>query len=92
VVSAAVAIGRTRNADAAGVDARKLKDRIDTEVSNLATAHPEEAVKSPRFVKALKERFNMASASEMEVNHLRLALAPASATTSEPPAGCGKRI
>jgi hypothetical protein len=57
-------------------DAENLGNRIDAQVSDLTTTHPQQALKSPRFLKALKQRFNLASASETEVNLLRLALAP----------------
>lgn len=76
VAGGEVAIGRSLNANAAIVNARSFKSKIDTEVSNLAAAYPQDAVKSPRFLKALKERFNLVSARETEVNQLRLALAP----------------
>jgi hypothetical protein len=70
------------DSDATRDNARKIENTITTEVLNLATAYPQEAIKSPRFLKALKERFNLASASETEVNQLLLALA----STRTPPA------
>ena len=47
-----------------------LNDKIGGEVSKLADSNPQEAVKSPRFLKALKESFNLVSASEAEVQQL----------------------
>lgn len=67
------------NSNATAAAAKKLKSTIDTEVSNLAAAHPQEAVKSPRFQKGLKERFNLLSAGEPELTQLRALLAPACA-------------
>jgi hypothetical protein len=91
---AGFAVKKSFNTSATRYDAKNIGDRIDAQVSNLATAHPQEALKSPRFLKALKERFNVASASETEVNQLRLALAPPPAAirgfsnlVPSPPAG-----
>lgn len=59
----------------------EARDAVDSEISGkvqqLAASNPQEAIKSARFLKALKQRFNLASANETEVNQLRLALAPA---------------
>jgi hypothetical protein len=54
----------------------KLDKKIDGEVQQLTKANPQEAVKSPRFLRALLARFNLASASKTEINQLRLALTP----------------
>lgn len=67
------------NSNATAAAAKKLKSTIDTKLSNLAAAHPQEAVKSPRFQKGLKERFNLLSAGEPELTQLRALLAPACA-------------
>jgi hypothetical protein len=65
------------NEYAAGQEVAKLKNKIDTAANSLATANPQEAVKSPRFLKALSPRFDLASAREPELNQLRAVLASA---------------
>jgi hypothetical protein len=85
-VFAGGAVNMARNADITDDAARNLKGKIDIEVTKLATVHPQEAVKSPRFLKALKERFNLASASETEVNQLLLALGPTPTPAAAAPA------
>jgi hypothetical protein len=54
-----------------------VEDKIGSEVLKLSDSSPEEAVKSPRFLKALKARFNLASASEADVKQLKALFAAA---------------
>jgi hypothetical protein len=74
------------NAWGAQRDRARLKDKIDTAAKMLATTYPEEAVKSPRFLSALKKRFNLASAGETELNQLRAALVQAPVAPQPKPA------
>jgi hypothetical protein len=77
---AAVAMKKLCNIEETKEQTRRFKNKIESEVQGLATANPEEALKSPRFLKALKERFNLNSAvPEAELRQLRVLLAPAPA-------------
>jgi hypothetical protein len=77
--SLAACLGAAGDGDAMDNQNAALDNRINTEVGKLAAAHPEEAGKSPRFLKAMNERFNLASAGDLAL--LRVIL-PAPAVTS----------
>jgi hypothetical protein len=81
-VACALTVKKVFNVDEVEQQTRHFKNKIESEVQGLAAASPVEALKSPRFLNALKERFNLGSAvPETELSQLRLLLAPVPAAT-----------